>query len=156
MPTLTLLRHAQTQAGSLAMEDHERALTETGLDDAKTLGADFAAQDKMFDLILCSTATRTRQTLDQLLIGMDNRVIETRYLGQLYHSSAERMAQLISETPEHIENVLVVGHNPGISELAGTLAQQCNSPPEGDAMLGLKPCDHASYNVANGWNFSSA
>jgi len=73
------------------------------------------------DLVLCSTSTRTRQTLDAVLSELDvEPAIE--FEEELYLAGPREMLDLVRGVPDIVEAVLLVGHNPGTGMLAGALS----------------------------------
>lgn len=113
MPKLYLLRHAE--AGSaLSGDDKDRPLTPRGQKQA----AEVAQYMKDIDVCLCSTAKRTQMTLD---IATDNgaEIKKTEYFDELYNAPAGSILATLQNRRE--ENILIVAHNPGIHQLAGTL-----------------------------------
>lgn len=127
--TFYLLRHAEAEPHSLKKEDIERALTERGMRDAERLGAHIAAHKfQGFDYVWCSSAVRTRQTLENLQRGFAEQgaafSAPVQCEKKLYHASAARMLDILRLTPPEAKRVLMIGHNPGISELAAMLAGQ--------------------------------
>ena len=79
----------------------------------------FAAQRIVPDLVLCSTAVRTRETYARLELE-DVRV---RYEPGVYAASAGDLLGLLRAVPDHTGSVLVIGHNPGLEDLALLLAR---------------------------------
>lgn len=118
MPTLYLLRHAKTE-GSNPLGDKSRELTERGRAEARAVGAQLA--DRGIDLVLCSSAVRTRQTTEEL--GLDARV---EHMDALYHADVETMLQRIGEVDDEVTGLLVVGHSPAIPTLARELVWQAD------------------------------
>ncbi|CAM5521015.1 Histidine phosphatase family protein OS=Streptomyces alboniger OX=132473 GN=CP975_07550 PE=4 SV=1 [Streptomyces alboniger] len=90
-----------------------RRLTDTGLS---------------FDMALCSTATRTRETWKLAVHEFAHRP-KTVYEERIYEASPGELIALLNETPDDAQNVLLVGHNPGVQGLADILAGSA----EGDA-----------------------
>jgi phosphohistidine phosphatase len=79
------------------------------------------------DLVLCSTATRTRQTLDAVLSEMEMEpAIE--FQEDLYLAGPGEMLELVASVPDTVESLLLVGHNPGTGVLAAALSG--GGPPE--------------------------
>lgn len=120
MQRLILLRHAKaaTQAGG---GDIERPLTSRGRADALRVGRYLQAEHLIADLAVVSAAKRTRETLDLVLGVLGNRPpvhVEPR----LYHADPLILIAQLQQTPPEVRTLLVVGHNPGIAELAQTLA----------------------------------
>jgi phosphohistidine phosphatase len=121
--TLYILRHAKAEAGSPVQEDHDRVLNERGLQAATAMG-NYLARRKMHPShVLCSTAQRTRQTLQQLHLQPAPVIT---YNEKLYLASAGEILQLLSEQPEDAASIMVVGHNPGFHQLSLKLAKTGN------------------------------
>ena len=121
MKTLYLLRHAKSDWGNPALDDHDRPLNARGERAAALMGVHFAQQDYRPSMVLCSSARRTRQTLESLLPhlpGPPELVIEE----SIYLASCGRLLTMVQEIDDGQSRVLLIGHNPGIAELARTLA----------------------------------
>jgi phosphohistidine phosphatase len=108
--------------------DHERPLAERGRKDAPVAGRKLADTGIPFDLALCSTATRTRETWKLAVHELPQRP-RTVYEERIYEASPGELIALLNETPDDIRNVVLIGHNPGVQGLAEVL---CGSA-EGDA-----------------------
>ena len=74
-------------------------------------------------LVLCSTALRTRETLDQILPAFE-REPQLLFEDPLYLASATRLLDRLRRLPEQAESVLLIGHNPGLHQLAASLASE--------------------------------
>lgn len=123
MKRLFLLRHARAGFGT---SDHDRPLSERGSDDSLWLGQYLKKQALLPDHILCSSAKRTRETVDQMEKGSETSVPVT-FRKDLYLSSAAHIFDLIKATPPGIKALMIVGHNPGISLL---FQQLTHNPPK--------------------------
>jgi phosphohistidine phosphatase len=159
--TLYLLRHAKAEPHSLFKSDFDRVLAEQGRADAIALGGwlfnhptrlrgDEGGESipHLFDHIICSSAARTCQTLEYLKQGMGEQgaVFENiQYEKKLYHASAETMLGVLRLTPPDAQRVLMVGHNPGISELAAMLASRGDAKLIDDIKLGMPTCTLAIF-----------
>lgn len=121
MRTLILLRHAKAVRAHEADSDEARGLTGRGRRDAAAAGAAIGSAGLTPSLALVSTAERTRQTAEHALTAFD---IETRFEDALYHAAPESIwdAFIASDA----ESVVIVGHNPGIGELASMLVHQAH------------------------------
>jgi phosphohistidine phosphatase len=118
MTTLFLLRHAKALKAKAGMRDFDRPLEAGGKEDAQRLGSTIFEQFWQPERVLCSAALRTRQTLEGLgAIWVDGAV---DYSEDLFDADARGYLELLkqSDTP----SLLIVGHNPSISELAFDLA----------------------------------
>jgi phosphohistidine phosphatase len=107
MATLIVLRHAKSAHG-LGMPDIERPLNDRGRRDAASAGKHLRAEGLVPDLVLCSTADRTRQTLDRLGLGAES---EVRYEPGIYRNAVDTLFELVSQVSD-VETVLLIGHNP--------------------------------------------
>jgi phosphohistidine phosphatase len=124
LKTLYILRHAKA-APEASGGDLERPLMKRGRKAAAAIGAYLAMLKPAPGLVLCSTALRTRETLDQvapLLRGAPEILLEEG----LYLASARRLLDRLQQLPESARSVLLIGHNPGLHQLATTLAADAN------------------------------
>ncbi|WP_329130493.1 histidine phosphatase family protein [Streptomyces sp. NBC_01476] len=147
--TLVLLRHAKADWPSVP--DHERPLADRGRLDAPAAGRRFLDDGITFDLALCSTAARTRETWKLASHELDHRP-RTVYEERLYEASLGDLLALLNETPDEIGSLLVVGHNPGMHALADALAGSA----EGDArtrldQIGFPTAAFAVLTFAGSW-----
>ncbi len=114
--TLILMRHA-TAGHQGGTRDHDRPLTSGGRSDAAAAGAWMSRTLPAVDAVLCSTATRTRQTL--AATGIDAPV---QFAEDLYGGGTGDIIGLLTQLPTAAQTVLVVGHAPGIPATAAQLA----------------------------------
>ncbi|MHC2107306.1 MULTISPECIES: histidine phosphatase family protein [unclassified Methylobacterium] len=119
MRRLILLRHAKSDRPA-GVADHERPLNDRGRRAAPAVGGHIGQEGPRPDLALVSTATRTRETWDAVSAALG--APEARYHHDIYEAPAERILGLIRGAPDSAETVIVVGHNPGLGDLAATLA----------------------------------
>jgi phosphohistidine phosphatase len=117
--TIVLLRHAKADWPSVP--DHERPLADRGRQDAPTAGRRLADDGVAVDLVLCSTAARTRETWKLAAHELPHRP-KTVYEERLYDATLGELIALLTETPDDVGSVLLVGHNPGMHALADALA----------------------------------
>lgn len=113
MLRLILMRHAKSDWSHSGVNDHERPLNARGKEAAKALGDWLRARSYVPDQVLCSSATRTGETLTRL--GLDPAP-ETTFLRELYLAEARRMLESLNTASGSC--VLMLGHNPGICEMA--------------------------------------
>ncbi len=125
MNMLHLLRHAKSSAKE-NVEDHQRPLSRRGRKTARRVGRSLAAKLGTVDLVLCSSARRTRETLDLVLDEFSPRP-RTSIEEELYLASREKLTARLGRLDARNVNVLLIGHNPGLHELAVALADE-NSP----------------------------
>jgi len=120
MKTLHLLRHAKSSWDDAGLEDHDRPLSRRGRRDAAAMAAHVAATLPTLDLVLCSTARRSRETLEPILAAhTPKRVVLER---GLYLARSVALLDQLRAIEERLRNVLLIGHNPGLHELALALA----------------------------------
>lgn len=120
MRRLMLLRHAKSDWPSAPIGDHERPLSARGRDAAPKMGAYMARQGLAPDLTLCSTSVRTRQTYEHIAAALQSRA-DVMFDPRLYHAAPELMIEVIRETRPDTHALLLIGHNPGMQELAELL-----------------------------------
>ncbi|MGD0633745.1 MAG: histidine phosphatase family protein [Beijerinckiaceae bacterium] len=114
MLTLILLRHAK--AVPHGGDDFARELTDKGHKDAGRTGAFLLVNDLLPDLALVSPAARTRQTFEDLAVA--SRPIRVHYEDDLYNAGAGELRERLRHAGSKVNTLLIVGHNPGIVELA--------------------------------------
>ena len=126
---LILTRHAKSGWDDPDLEDFERPLTERGRRSARAIGRWLSEKGYLPDLILCSAAERTRETLGLILADWPEKP-EISYRQALYHASSRGILDVLSQVDA--KTVMVVGHNPGIGTLACcTVARRPDHPDFG-------------------------
>jgi phosphohistidine phosphatase len=116
---LILLRHAKSEKAT-GGSDHDRSLNPRGKKDSATIGAYLAKHQLVPDLAVVSTARRTRETWERVVAALTSTP-PVRYEKRLYNASAETILAVIKETDAAIGNLLVIGHYPGIHDVARAL-----------------------------------
>lgn len=119
--TITLLRHAKSDWGNSQLEDHERPLNARGRRAAPLIGRYIAENELAPDVILASTALRAQQTLDLVVSQWSHRPPEIYCSQNLYLASPQAILSEVAKLSYAWKSVLVVGHNPGMGELASIL-----------------------------------
>jgi len=117
--TLLLMRHAKSSYPD-QVADHDRPLAPRGIRQAGLAGDWLRANMPPVDVVLCSTATRARQTLANTGIAEDG--VTVRYSERLYDTTPGTMVDEINGVADTVSTLLVVGHEPTISALAIGLA----------------------------------
>lgn len=122
---LILTRHAKSAWDDPNLPDHARPLNGRGQRAARELGQWLASRDYHPDEVLCSTATRTRETLAQA--GLEG-LPEPRFVEALYHASPDVMLAALRHAKGQV--VWMLGHNPGIAEFAARLVAEPPHHPD--------------------------
>ncbi len=123
---LHLLRHAKSSWDDDALADHDRPLAPRGTRAGKRMRHYLASHDVRPALVVCSTATRARQTLDLVLPALDSP--EVAIEEGVYLASADDLARLLRGLPDEAGEAMFVGHNPGLHDLAIMLADEAGRP----------------------------
>jgi phosphohistidine phosphatase len=116
MTGLLLLRHAKAVPQGDDGPDRDRPLAEKGARQMRVLAAWAAERRIRPDLVLCSSAVRTRQTL--ALIAAKLKDPETLFEDGIYLADARALLRRLRKVPAACASVMVVGHNPGLHELS--------------------------------------
>ncbi|CCK31103.1 phosphoglycerate mutase [Streptomyces davaonensis JCM 4913] len=127
---IVLFRHAKADWPQVS--DHERPLADRGRMDAAVAGRKLADTGIAFDLALCSTATRTRETWKLAVHEFQHRP-KTVYEERIYEASPGELIAVLNETPDDVRDVVLIGHNPGVHGLTDILSGEA----EGDAQTRL-------------------
>lgn len=127
---ITIVRHAKAAPDDGALGDHARPLNARGREDALALGAWLKESHALPQVILCSTATRTRETLAAL--KLDLPVVLT---DKLYLASVGEMIALLQEEDDANQHVMLIGHNPGMHALVVSLAREYVREDDAEAVM---------------------
>lgn len=111
MKRLYLLRHAKSSWDDPGLADHDRPLSGRGRRAADAIGRHLRAHAIEPELVLCSSSMRTRETLARIGLEADPE-------RALYGADANELIARLREVPRGVESVLVIGHNPGMHDLA--------------------------------------
>ncbi|PLY05425.1 MAG: hypothetical protein C0622_01675 [Desulfuromonas sp.] len=116
MKRLTLIRHAKSAWGDPALDDFDRPLNSRGKTAAPRMGEHLARDGLCPDLIVSSPAKRARKTARLIARELDYPAEAILYRQQIYEAELDTLIELVHGLPEE-EHVMLVGHNPGMSEL---------------------------------------
>lgn len=132
---LLILRHAKSDWNHPGLADHDRPLAPRGRRALAALRDHLEARDVPVDVVLCSSALRAVQTLEGIrpVLPAD---AEVHIEPDLYGAGASQLLARIRQVPAPTQGVLLVGHNPGMHDLAAGLAGR--GDPEALAALGTK------------------
>ncbi len=117
---LLLLRHAKAHPAERGVADRDRSLTARGHRDARLMGTAIA-EVGVPDLILCSPARRTRETLEGVIetLALEPKVV---FVDRLYDGRDATYAEAIAANGGSVGSLLVIGHNPTVHATAVALA----------------------------------
>ena len=163
MRRLMLLRHAKTETDAPSGQDHDRRLDDRGRSDAGEIGHWIGRNPPFPDLVLVSTAVRARQTWDLVWEEMKDRVTapEVEMLDELYGAEPAQLLKIVRmASGSDPKRLMLVGHNPGMHELALMLAGhgdkaarkalQDNLPTSGLAVLDFDIDDWTDVSFRHG------
>jgi len=124
---LALVRHAKSRWAGPDLVDRDRPLNARGRRAATVVGQHLRAQGVRPNLVLGSPATRARQTLELLQLAPTAEVLIEE---QLYGASPSELLALLRNIPAPVNSALLIGHNPGVEQLARTLLRDPGALPE--------------------------
>jgi len=133
MKKLLLLRHAKSDRGT-GFEDFERPLNARGRKAAPKMAEAMLARDYMPDAVLISPAQRTRETWQLMAAALGVGAPRTEFDERLYLASAKQIFDLLRKIAPDAAMPLVIGHNPGIEDLATRLASERQSAKGEEAL----------------------
>jgi len=144
---LLLLRHAKSSWDDAARPDHDRPLSKRGRAAADRMGEHLRRSGERVDVVLCSSARRTRETLERLVLPTQDVHVEDG----LYGAGPDELLDRIRDVPAAAEVVLVIGHDPGMHELAVDLAGPDLGEPASRLREKLPTGALAVYEVDGPW-----
>jgi phosphohistidine phosphatase len=117
---LMVLRHASSEKAEPGMRDFDRALKECGRKDAAKMGAYMAHHALLPDRVILSPARRARETWEHVSKAL-SALPPVDYDNRLYEGGPDAILGLIKENDPSVRSLLIVGHNPGLHEIARQL-----------------------------------
>jgi len=121
MKHILLLRHAKSSWDDPALSDHDRPLAPRGLRAATAMAEYLHTGDLKVDLVLCSSARRARETLERLGDALGDAEISLE--DELYGANDDELLDRLRRVPPEVESVALIGHNPGLHDLAVALTR---------------------------------
>lgn len=118
--TLIVIRHAKSDWGE-PIPDAERPLNERGRREAPLIGQWLTDNVEKLDLVVCSTATRARQTW-RLAAGRLRAAVRARYDERIYDADPDELMSVVEDLDDAADTAALVGHNPGLAELVERLS----------------------------------
>jgi phosphohistidine phosphatase len=154
MRQLLLLRHAKSSWDDPGLADHARPLNPRGRRAAAAVAAALRELGLSPDVVLVSSARRTLQTLEQIRPAFDSGAL-VEPMDALYLASWQTLLSLVQAAPETARSVMVIGHNPGLHELAmaltGAAGHAAGSPEAQRLAEGFPTAALAEFSVALPW-----
>ena len=117
---LFLLRHAKSDLNP-DFDDKDRILSPKGVKESELVGQYLNKLDSQPEYIICSSAKRTLQTC-QIIEKLLKKMPENYITDDLYNASLEEIIKIITDIPDNFQNVMLIGHNPGIHNIATYLS----------------------------------
>jgi phosphohistidine phosphatase len=121
---LLMIRHAQAADAPV---DRERPLTARGARNASAIGSWLAGNGHVPDRAIVSPALRTRQTWDHIATALEPDLVPD-VDERIYQNQLDAVLAAIAETPEEVQTLIVVGHNPSVGELSFALDDGAGAP----------------------------
>lgn len=151
MKQLILLRHGKAAPADQG-GDHKRPLAAKGRADCPLIGAKLKQLGVRPEIVLVSTALRTRETYD--LVAGPAGLKPADYEDELYLASTMVLLRRLKKAPPRTNSVLIIGHNPGLSDLARKLSDPAESDPTALSRVRMKfpPGSCAILNVLTPWS----
>ncbi|MGA0605488.1 SixA phosphatase family protein [Phenylobacterium sp. VNQ135] len=126
MQRLILFRHGKAEPDSLSGDDFDRRLAPRGVLESAAMGASLADLGFTPDVVLVSTAARTRETWEAMAASFPNA--EARFDPELYHADSGALRQAARDAGRTAGTVMLVAHNPGLQELTLQLLLEGSAP----------------------------
>jgi phosphohistidine phosphatase len=123
MRTVFLLRHAKSDWSDPTLADIDRPLAPRGERAAKKIAGYVRRKRIQPALILCSPSVRTRRTLEAIEPSLGRNCI-VEFVPALYAASRQELLRQLQALPDSVASVMLIGHNPGLQELALALASR--------------------------------
>lgn len=148
MRTLYIWRHAKSSWTDPGTADHDRPLNERGERNAPFMARLFKQRGEPLDLLVSSGAKRARDTAMHMARELGLTVQQFIIEDELYHASVPVLMKRIQTLPAHAQRVMLVGHNPGLTELIDHLS--------GEDIGNLPTCGMARIDIpGDSWQMAS-
>ncbi|WP_020409752.1 SixA phosphatase family protein [Hahella ganghwensis] len=119
--TLTLIRHAKSSWSDPNLPDRQRPLNKRGIRDLAKMNHLLSHMHLQPDLVLCSTAKRTLETMEGLKSALAVDEDNLKFVEHLYEADASQLISEIILRPDAVEHLALIGHNPGLTDLLNQL-----------------------------------
>ncbi len=150
---LLLMRHAKSSWSDGSLSDHERPLNERGKTAATNVGAALTARGYALDTIWSSDSKRTRETAMRLIRATPGAQT-VNYTPDFYHAGVQDVLRVCGITPEPDGALMLLGHNPGWSDLHHYFTGQPHDYPTGACtVLKRVPKGQSDWLDPKAWRF---
>lgn len=146
MKTIYLLRHAKSDWADPSIKDFDRPLSKRGLSNAPAMGKLLKSKGMIPALVISSTAERTKTTAQLVTSQLGIKAGKLLFEKELYLASAQEIFLLIKDTSPEYDSVMIVAHNPGITELLNRLTGGNNY------VANIPTCGVAQLQFEGEWN----
>ena len=120
--TLILIRHAKSSWSNPLDSDFDRPLNERGKTEAPEMGKKLKTLHLIPDLIISSSAKRTRQTAKRIANELGYDTDNIKWEEKLYHCAPAVFEEVIDGIKDSVKTVFIVAHNPGITDFVNQLS----------------------------------
>jgi phosphohistidine phosphatase len=142
MKKIILIRHAKSAWDHPWLDDFDRPLAERGLRDAPKMAASLKTRGIPIDLICSSPAQRAKQTACMTAEVLGYPEAKIHWEKSLYHASADHLLRFIQSQSDRIQTFVLVGHNPGLTELINLLGVNLDNLPTSGQLAFSLSTDH--------------
>lgn len=126
MLKLFLLRHGKSSWDDISLIDFDRPLGRRGLKDASKMGKYFSKEHKKPQLIISSPARRARETAELFADAIEYKIEKIQFEQPIYEASLDDLMNIIHNIEDTYDRIMLIGHNPGFTELANHLTDKEN------------------------------
>jgi len=138
MKKLFIVRHGMAEYPNARLLDMDRCLVDDGIEEAKIVGQLLYQYEYIPDCIISSPASRAHQTAKIISEILHISTKDIKYDKTIYEAEVTHLLQLISQLKDRYNSVLIVGHNPGLSELVNHLINMMGYSLETGGVFGLE------------------
>lgn len=121
---LSVLRHGEAEYTVLKNGDFDRNLTAQGQSQVKKIREFLQKNEFEIDLVLSSSAKRTKETTK--LVCQGTKVASVKFLKEIYEAQQDDLIRMINGLGKNINHLLIIGHNPGLSDLISRITGEKN------------------------------
>ena len=123
MKSVILFRHGKSDWGANYDHDHERPLSKKGIRDVRKIGKFLSIKNEIPDLVISSTALRTRNTIE-LAVENGGWLAKLKYEKSIYEASLEKLINILKEQDNKYQSICLVGHEPIFSSFIEKVKSQ--------------------------------